>query len=247
MSTYREVTYMVLDLLKSRSDDSNFKPEHIKFMLDKNRALLLKQKYEKNPFKIPSSSYQTLCLDVELKSEDCSDYTELVSTQKIPDFMNIGSVIITVGDNDKTVSYVSRERFPYSGTSKYSSGIYATLSDDNKIRLKSNDSALKYIEKVKVRAVFEDSDKAKELVCEKDSDGNSVCGLDSSFPLEDSLITVLIQSVVQLLSPLISSPEDTSNNGADDLPIELSYRDMMRRQRQAANTQKNNNTTTDGI
>ena len=44
MSTYRELIYMSKDLLKLKSDDSYYTNEHILFLLDKVRAVLLEQK-----------------------------------------------------------------------------------------------------------------------------------------------------------------------------------------------------------
>ena len=65
MSTYRELTHMVLDELKIISDDSHFQEEHVIFLLDKYRSLILKQKYEKEKKEMPESNYQTICLDLE--------------------------------------------------------------------------------------------------------------------------------------------------------------------------------------
>jgi hypothetical protein len=42
MATYREITYLILDELKTNSDDSFFEREHVLFLMDKYRAFLLK-------------------------------------------------------------------------------------------------------------------------------------------------------------------------------------------------------------
>ena len=59
MSTYRELIYMCLDTLKITSDDAVFTEDHIVFLLNKYRSILLQQKYSdvRNP--ISSSNYQT--------------------------------------------------------------------------------------------------------------------------------------------------------------------------------------------
>jgi hypothetical protein len=44
MNTYRQLIYMCLDQLKLISDDSYYTEDHIMFLLDKCRTLLLNQK-----------------------------------------------------------------------------------------------------------------------------------------------------------------------------------------------------------
>ena len=66
MTTYREAIYMCLDLLKGISDDFTYTEEHIAYLLDKCRALLLKQRYGNDPRKlVPYSNYQTLSVSIE--------------------------------------------------------------------------------------------------------------------------------------------------------------------------------------
>ena len=43
--TYREIIYMCLDALKITSDDAIFNEDHILFLVNKYRNLLLQQKY----------------------------------------------------------------------------------------------------------------------------------------------------------------------------------------------------------
>ena len=45
MSTYKELTYMVLDELKLSSDDAQFTEDHVMFLLNKYWAFILKQRY----------------------------------------------------------------------------------------------------------------------------------------------------------------------------------------------------------
>ena len=45
-TTYRQITYLVLDELKQLSDDSTFNEEHIIFLLGKYRGAILKQTYK---------------------------------------------------------------------------------------------------------------------------------------------------------------------------------------------------------
>ena len=69
MNTLREMVYMVIDQLKNLSDDSYYTEEHIIYLLNKYRALLLKQRYSDVKRQVPESNYQTICIDLE-RSED---------------------------------------------------------------------------------------------------------------------------------------------------------------------------------
>lgn len=66
MTTYRELVYFILDSIRAVSDDSFITKEHVIFLLNKYRAYLLKQKYEKDPRRqVPDSNYQLI--DLTLK------------------------------------------------------------------------------------------------------------------------------------------------------------------------------------
>ena len=90
--TYKEIVYMCLDTLKVTSDDSIFNEDHILFLINRYRSILLQQKYPdiRNP--VSTSNYQTLCLDLTLddtKSIDICKDTVLRSTEKIPSLLNV--------------------------------------------------------------------------------------------------------------------------------------------------------------
>ena len=55
--TYREIVYACLDILKLTSDDSLYTEDHIIFLANKARTLLLKQRYSDIKKRIPESNY----------------------------------------------------------------------------------------------------------------------------------------------------------------------------------------------
>jgi len=64
-------------------------------------------------------------------------------------------------------AFVSKERFKYVGHNQYLRNIiYCTLGSDNHIYFNSANPQFKYLKKAKVTGVFEDSQKAAELVCD---------------------------------------------------------------------------------
>lgn len=220
--TYREVVYAIQDLLKVSSDDSFYTTEHILFLASKIRAALLKQNYSNIKKEIPESNYQTICLDLievpAISGEPCEGGSYLRSKQKIPTALPVGNTkIYPVDYYQGEITYVSRERMRYVGHNKWLQNIiYASLGPDQYLYFKSSNPQYIYMEKARMIGVFEDAESAAELQC--DSEGNTSCDvLDTSFPLEEGLVTVLIETAVKFLSGSIYKPKDTDNDASDNL------------------------------
>lgn len=218
MSTYRELVYLCLDEMKLYTDDSLFTEDHIIFLLNKYRVFLLKQRYSDIKKQIPESNYQTICINLTKYLEGECDGTYLRSTTKIPYLMPLGSIVIHPVNYFKgNITYISRERMRYIGYNKYLQNIiYASIAPDNYLYLNSSNPQFLYLKKIRVTGIFEDPQKALELQCDSEDD-NSCDILDKTFPIEDSLITPLIQLVVEELTKDEYKPEDKKNNSNDDL------------------------------
>lgn len=219
--TYREIIYMCLDQLKISSDDSYITTEHVLFLLSKIRALVLKQKYGDIRKEIPQSNYQTICLELDqtpaISGEPCEGGTYLKSKSKIPSTLGIGNDTIYPIDfyQGIYISYISRERMRYVGHNKWLQNIiYASKGPDNYLYFKSSNPQYLYLEKVKMTAIFEDPDKAAELECESSDRPCDV--LDREFPLEESLVSTIIELTVKYLSGMAYRPQDEINNASDD-------------------------------
>lgn len=229
MATYKEIVYLCLDELKLTSDDSHFVEEHVLFLADKYRGLLIKQHYKDIRKEIPDSNYQTICIDLEqtnaINGMPCEGPDYMKSTQKIPYMMQIGTQKISSLDYFQgNFTYVNNERFKYVGSNKYlKNQIYGTIAPDSHLYLKSNNPQVYYLEKVKVTGIFEDSSKAAELQC-PDADGNTTCDvMDKTFPLEEALIPPMIELVVKELSGAEYKPKDPLNDAADNLSELATY------------------------
>lgn len=223
MSTYKELTYMVLDELKLYSDDALYTEEHIMFLLGKYRTFLIKQRYSDVKKQIPESNYQTICLDLievpAISGEPCEGGSYLRSKEKIPFLMKIGNPrVYPIDYYQGEITYVSRDRMRYVGYNKYLQNIiYASLGPDNYLYFKSFNPQFLYLEKIRMTGIFEDTLAASELQC-PDKNGNIVCDvLDREFPIENALIPPLIQLVVEELTKAEYKPEDKENNSDDDL------------------------------
>lgn len=228
MSTYSELVYIVLDELKLASDDATYNEEHVLFLLNKYRGLLLKQQYKDIKKDIPESNYQTLCLDLiqvpAIAGEPCEGGTYLRSKDKIPALMTIATPKIYPEDYYQgDISYVSKERMKYVGYNKWLTNIiYASLGPDNYLYFKSFNPQYLYLEKARLTGIFEDPEKAAELECDNEN-GSSCDPMDSKFPLEEALIPQVTQLVVKELSGSIYKPSDSDNDASDDLASLASF------------------------
>lgn len=221
--TYKDITYMVLDEIKSISDDSFFNEEHVIFLAGKMRTFLLKQRYSDVRKPIPESNYQTICLDLievpAISGKPCEGGSYLRSKEKIPYLMKIGApMIYPIDYYQGNITYISRDRMRYTGHNKYLQNIiYASLGPDNYLYFKSSNPQYLYLEKVRMTGIFEDVEKASELQCPSE-EGNTTCDLlDKDFPLEEALVPQLIQLIVKELLGAQYRPEDSENNATDDL------------------------------
>lgn len=219
--TYKELIYMVLDEIKSTSDDSFFTEEHVLFLIGKYRAFLLKQRYADIKKPIPESNYQTVCLNLSqvsaIPDEPCLG-TYLKSEEEIPFTIKIGNpTVYPIDYYQGDITFISRDRMRYVGHNKYMGNIiYASIGPDNHLYLKSANPQYLHLEQVKMTGVFEDPVKASELEC-VDSEENNCDILDKEFPLEDALVPPLIELSVKELLGAAYRPKDTLNNANDDL------------------------------
>ena len=229
MATYREAVYMVLDYLKLASDDSYYTEEHVRFLLDKFRAYVLKSKYEdnqKNPSSVPSdSNTQTIDLNLEhVNGVDGMNCTGefLRSIEEIPSPMFWCNLKVWAGtmfgDN---VIITMPARFRFAGTGKIASLFnYATIGPDRHLYMKSGNPQLYYLQKATVKGIFENPEEIYQTENEQRlSEGlEPVCDImDREFPLESNLLALCMQYVVKELSGSSYKPKDTDNNAADDL------------------------------
>ena len=225
MTTFGQITYMVLDILKELHDDAYYTEEHIIFLASKMRALLLERKYKnsRNQTFTPMSDENTqeICLNLtpsEMLPAGCSGMW-LKSIEEIPDTLNVSDAkLSTVSDMiQSTVTFIPQERMPYVGYNKWLKNIlYAAKSNDGHLYITGNNPQFMYLGKVRMSAVFSDPQKAAELSC--DGNGEGKCNiLEMAFPLEQALIPSCIELTVQELMGSRYAPQDKQNDAKDGL------------------------------
>lgn len=224
MTTYREAIYMCLDLIKGMSDDFTYTEDHIAYLLDKFRALLLKQRYGNDPKKhVPYSNYQTLKVNFTIKLDTNSKV--LKSEEQIPYMLQLGIPRVIAKDEDYynyRFELTSRERFPFTGNNKYTKLItYCAINEDNHLLIANKpefwDNTPAYIGPTELRIVgiFENPrEVTDEISFNESSTGDE---LDRNIPIEEGLVTTLIELVVKELLGASYRPADNTNNSNDDM------------------------------
>ena len=222
--TYNELIYMVLDELKLSSDDSYYTPDHVIFLLVKYRSFLLKQRYSDIKKQIPDSDYQSICLDLmevpAISGEPCEGNSYLRSKNKVPTTMMIGNPRVYPMDfYQGEITYISRDRMRYVGYNKFLRNIiYCSKAPDGYLYFKSWNPQFLHLEKVSFNAIFEDAKEASELACPEEN--GAICKLeDKEFPIEDSLVPVLISLVVKELAGPRDVNKDENNDANDNLSV----------------------------
>lgn len=226
MATFREIVYMVLDILKERSDDAYYTEEHIIFLASRMRSALLEKQYSSNRFLsapvLSNENKQMICLNL-VPAEDftggCSG-NWLKSVEEVPSILEwAGMTVHTINDILPTyVTFVAPERLPYVGYNKWLRNIiYCSRSMDGHLYFHSANPQFMLLEKVIANGVFSKPEDAALLSC-SDSGDSTVCSvLDMRFPLEDSLVASCIELVAKELLGSRYAPEDKNNDAKDGL------------------------------
>lgn len=232
MTTFREIVYMCMDLLKESSGDSYYTEEHILFLVKKMRAMLLEKKYKQtrnSPFlQVSEENKQRVCFAVDVADDisvGCGGRW-IKSRNTIPELMNFESATTcTVNDMLSTmVTFIPKERMQYTGYNKWLKNIiYAARSVDGHIYLSSSNPQFTFLEKAGITGVFSDPEEAiKANNCSGEESCTNI--MDEVFPLEEALITSCVELVVQELTGARFAPQDKKNDSSDNLPESVSIK-----------------------
>jgi hypothetical protein len=226
--TVRELIYACLDLAKaSTSDDSFFEESFVFFLCKKYRSFLIKKEQEREKTtqtEAPSSETQQICLDLEkvpaMDGEPCTGGYYLRTTKEVPDLMEGYSPQVYPADyyQGPYITFISKQRMRHVGSNPWLRNIiYVSKAADGHLYLNSSNPEFMYLRQIRMNAVFEDFDKAADLLCDDDCNCKSCDVLDMEFPIRDHLTAPLIELVVQQLVKGDQLPEEKRNNSDEDL------------------------------
>lgn len=220
--TYEEIIYSIQDLSKNISDDAQINEDHILFIINQIRASLLYQKYKSIKLEVPDSNYQIIDMELIQQVDDCnksisvcSNKSILTSVSVLPTLMEIGNTSVTPVNyyEGTNISLVSKERMRFVGNNSILRNIiYVSIHPDGKLYFKSSNPQFVYLKKVKVTGVFEDAIAASKLECDINCDL-----MTKRFPLEEALISILIDTAVKVVTGALYKPADGINDATDNL------------------------------
>ena len=219
--TLRELVFMCMDEIKLHSDDSFYTEDHLVFLLNKYRSFVLKKELEKENKQLSSSNGQTICLDlIEILDENnpCGE-SMLRTEQKIPNLVNdckVSLYPVNYFEGDHII-YTTMERIRYTTYNKWTKNlIYAAKGPDDYLYIKSSNPQYLYLEKLRMKAIFEDFESAAQYACDEDGEKLQCDILDMKFPIENALVPIVTELVIKELLGVKYQPRDTHNNAADD-------------------------------
>lgn len=217
--TWREIIYIIEDITKQISDDSNFNEDHIAFLCSKYRNTIINQQYLTGKKTINDANYQLICLNLHPKVTDiCPNEQVLISNEEVPFTMPLGIKQAYPIDNytiKNKFSYVTINRLPYIGNKFTKNNIYVSIGPDNHLYIKGENENFLFLNKIQFKAIFEDIQKSSilEYQCKT---GCSECDyLDARFPLEDAFIGVLMLYVINDITRGVYNLRDTDNDAFD--------------------------------
>ena len=214
--TYRQIVFMILDLLRQTSKDSNFEIDHIIKEVNDVRNLLLKQRYSDIRKEISDVNFQEITIYLTDVSSLNKKYIMLKSNKIVPDILNIASTP-TKSLDSINFSFISNYRFVYTGYNEWlSSIIYGTVLSDKYFYIKSMNPQVKHMTSIRIMSIFENPiDVYYYNYPNLIANGTDV--LDMVFPLEGAYIPELQDIVLKRLVPSLGFPKDTINNNNEDI------------------------------
>lgn len=228
--TKRQIVYYILDSIKSVNGDSFITEDHVLFLMNSYRSFLIEMKKQKDKLsQLSQEFYQEICLDLEvvdtIPGVPCTGQY-LRSVDKIPSMIDSSlSKIYPQDQFNDNITYVSKERFKNVGYNKYMGNlIYATKGIDDYLYLKSNNPQHQYLQSVRLSGVFEDTDKADELSCDKQgTSADCIDPLDKDFPIASDLLPQMMEFIVKELKQAMYTQADQINDSADTIADLVGY------------------------
>lgn len=220
--TLRELVFMCMDEVKLNSDDSIYTEDHVVFLLNKYRSFVLKKELDKENKQLSSTNGQTICLDlIEIRDEDNPCGGSMLRTeQTIPNLVNdckVSLYPVNYFEGDHII-YTTMERMRYTTYNKWTKNlIYAAKGPDDYLYLKSSNPQYLYLEKLRMKAIFEDFESAAQYACDEAGEELHCDILDMKFPIENALVPIIVEMVVKELLGASYRPKDSINNSNDDL------------------------------
>jgi len=227
MISLNHIVYDILELTRGGtiSDDIKVDERQVEYLINNQRALLIRNEYNKPGRTIDHNIVQDLgCLELEeAKPEDCCIETNgcvvLRTKDIIPNTIELHdkTSITRVGPVNKTAnsfSFMPYERAVRSGYGKYNSKLTFAYFLNNRIYLKTGSFSGSTIDYINVRGVFEDPTEAAAF---EDCDGTKCFSRDDKYPINGWMVPYIKEQILRQLGVSMQTPTDTANDAKEDL------------------------------
>lgn len=226
--TLNQIAYSILESVRGKlGDDDNISTDQVKSLIHSTRAMLLKQKFDRNLRVIDDVFTQSLGV-IETEQVDSSIHPDLPSekyllrtTVDIPetvDRRNYEGTFTRVGPAERKshkFNLVSYDRAIWSGNGRFNRNeMYAFLLD-SRLYLISNSVYHKPVQFIDVVGVFQNP---TQVAVFKDSNGDSLYSDDGRYPISMAMRNMLEEMIVKgRIAPQSAVTSDVVNDSTDTL------------------------------
>lgn len=228
MATYNELAYDVLEILKNNqiSDDVDISLDHILFHYDTQRALWVRNEYNKPGRHIDPHLIQDLgCLKIiEVDAAECCsvnlDCIVLRTEKKLPPFLELhsGAAVTRVGPVHKFKTpfvLTTLNQIPYIGVNKYSNNLIYVVFKNDYLYLFSQNTLSNLIEYINVQGLLANPRDAISFACT--TEGTPCFSYDDEYPINNWMIPYVKEQVLNQFGMSLKIPKDSDNNAKDNI------------------------------
>lgn len=225
--TLNQIAYSIFESVRGKiGDDDNISIDQIKDMVHNTRALLLKQKFDKN-IRLIDDAYTQSIGPVEVEQVDSSIHPDIPSDKyllrtvvDIPptiDRRNYEGTFTRIGPAERKshkFNLVSYDRAIWSGNGRFNRNEVFAFPLDSRIYLISNSIYHKPVQYIDIIGVFENP---TQVAMFTDKQGESLYSDESQYPVSRSLRDQIEQIILQRVIPQSAVPSDVVNDSTDTI------------------------------
>jgi hypothetical protein len=228
MATYNQIAFDILEILKNNqiSDDVDISLEHILYHVNNQRALFLRNEYNKPGRKIDQHLVQDFgCLKlVEVDAAECCSVElgciALRTEKKIPPLLELhnGPALVRVGPVNKLASpysVVDPNRVSFNKHNKYSgSDIQIVLLNDY-LYVVTDNPVYQTLEYINARGVVANPEDMQNFKC--DLNGTACFSYDDEYPINNWMLPYAQEQILQKFGVSLQMPKDNDNNAKENI------------------------------
>lgn len=203
------------------SDDTDISTLNVGFHLSNQRALWLRNEFNKPGRVIDSQIVQTLCAELEpVSASECGcvdlDCYVLRTKIKLPKLLELhsGPALVRVGPVNITVqkfNFVTQEQAILAAHNKYTKNAVNLFLYNSYLYLMTNNSSYQTLQYISIKGVFDNPLDLQGLKCSEDA----CFTLDSEYPLPMWMYAYIREQVLNQFR--VRSLADTANDAKEDV------------------------------